>query len=297
MHGLGVLTLNHQVIGNTLFKEVSGTSFAAPYITHLAGRLLNEYPDASANLLRAMLVNQAYLPNPVNSTFSDEFKKAYKEDKNTYNREVARDVAGYGSVSESDLFRSSDNVVVLMSEEIIENDSCQFFELPLPSDYLRSARATRELSVTLAYSPAVRTTRIDYLATQISYRLVKGTSLDDVQKHFNQLKKAETETRNDDATTSRDISAQARSRGTVQSSRWTFKQRKPNEKWYVVVIRQDREWSHPDVQDKEPYALVVTVADRENESAKLYTQIHALIQQQAEAREQLRAATRLRNRG
>src|SRR3546814_3667434 len=42
MRGLGVLTLNHQVIGNTLFKEVSGTSFAAPYITHLAGRLRSE---------------------------------------------------------------------------------------------------------------------------------------------------------------------------------------------------------------------------------------------------------------
>lgn len=166
----------------------------------------------------------------------------------------------------------------------------------MPAEYLRSARATRELSVTLAYSPAVRTTRIDYLATQISYRLVRGTSLDDVQQYFNQLKKAETETRNDDATTNRDISAQARSRGTVQSSRWTFKQRKPNEKWYVVVIRQDREWSHPDVLDKEPYALVVTVADRESENAKLYTQIQALIQQQVEAREQLRAAARLQNR-
>ncbi len=297
MRGLGVLTLNHQVIGNTLFKEVSGTSFAAPYITHLAGRLLNEYPAASANLLRAMLVNHAYLPNEVFSTFPDEYRKAYKKDKKTYNREVARDVAGYGAVSESDLFRSSDNVVVLISEESIENDSCQFFELPLPADYLRSTRGTRELSVTLAYSPAVRTTRIDYLATQISYRLVKGTSLDDVQKHFNQLKKAETETRNDDATSNRDISAQTRSRGTVQSSRWTFQQRKPDEKWFVVVIRQDREWSHPDVLDKEPYALVVTVADRDNEKADLYNQIQALIRQQVTAREQLQAATRLQNRG
>lgn len=295
MRGLGVLTLNHQIVGSTLFKEVSGTSLAAPYITHLAGRLLNEYPTASANLLRAMLVNQAYLQEEVSSTFSAEFKKAYKEDKNTYNREVARDVAGYGAVNESDLFRSSDNAVVLMSEESIENNACQFFELPLPADYLRSARGTRELSVTLAYSPAVRTTRVEYLATQISYRLVKGTSLDDVQKHFNQQKKAETETRNDDATTNRDISAQTRSRGTVQSSRWTFKQRKPNEKWFVVVIRQDREWNHPDVLVKEPYALVVTVADRDNENAKLYSQIQNLITQQVVAREQEKA--RLQNRG
>lgn len=140
MRGLGVLTLNHQWRGNTVFKEVSGTSFAAPYITHLAGRLLNEYPTISANMLRAMLVNQAYLPDEVSSSFSDEFRKGYKKAKATWNRDVERDVAGYGVVSETDLFRSSDNVVVLMSEETIENDGCQFFELPLPEDFLRSAR-------------------------------------------------------------------------------------------------------------------------------------------------------------
>ncbi|NBA13454.1 S8 family serine peptidase, partial [Aeromonas caviae] len=74
--GLGVLTFNHEFVGNTIFKEVSGTSLAAPYITHLAGRLLNEYPESSANLLRAMLVNQAYLPKEVATTFSEDFKSA-----------------------------------------------------------------------------------------------------------------------------------------------------------------------------------------------------------------------------
>lgn len=68
-------------------------------------------------------------------------------------------------------------------------------------------------------------------------------------------------------------------------------------KWFVVVIRQDREWSHPDVLDKEPYALVVTVADRDNEKADLYNQIQALIRQQVAARELLRAESRLQNRG
>lgn len=287
--GLGVLTFNHEFVGKTIFKEVSGTSLAAPYITHLAGRLLNEYPASSANLLRAMLVNQAYLPDEVATTFSDEFRDAYKEDKSTLNRDVARDVAGYGEVNESDLFRSSDNTVVLVSEQTIEKDSCQFFELPLPPDFLRKGLATRELTVTLAYSPAVRTTRIEYLATQISFRLVKGISLDEVQKHFNQATKADAESRNDDATNNRDITAQQRSRGTVQSSRWTFKRRNPDEKWFVVVIRQDREWNHPDVLDEEPYALVVTVADRDNEDAQLYTQIQAVIAQQAAVRERQQA--------
>lgn len=203
--GLGVLTFNHEFVGNTIFKEVSGTSLAAPYITHLAGRLLNEYPLASANLLRAMLVNQASLPDEVASTFSEDFTNAYKADKSTLHREVARDVAGYGEVNEGDLFRSSDNAVVLVSEQTIEKDSCQFFELPLPPDFLRRSLATRELTVTLAYSPAVRTTRIEYLATQISYRLVKGASLEEVQKHFNQAEKADVDSRNDDATGNREI--------------------------------------------------------------------------------------------
>jgi len=59
MRSLGVLTFNNQFQGHRIFKEISGTSFSAPFVTHLAGRLLNEYPSASANLLRAMLVNHA----------------------------------------------------------------------------------------------------------------------------------------------------------------------------------------------------------------------------------------------
>lgn len=296
MRGLGVLTLNHQAIGATLFKEVSGTSLAAPYITHLAGRLLNEYPTASANLLRAMLVNQAYLPDEVASSFSEEFKKSYKEAQATYNRDVARDVAGYGAVSEAELFRSTDNVVVLMSEESIENDGCQFFELPLPDDYLRSARGTREISITLAYSPVVRTTRIEYLATQINFRLAIGTSLDEVQRHFSQELKNKTEVLKEAKANNRDISAQLRSRGTVQSSRWTLRQCKPGEKWFVVVVRQDRDWN-PSAAEREPYSLVVTVADRDNENAQLYTGIQERIAQQAVARERQVAQQAARLRG
>ncbi|WP_043307932.1 S8 family peptidase [Pseudomonas sp. ML96] len=299
MRGLGVLTLNHQWRGNTVFKEISGTSLAAPYITHLAGRLLNEYPAASANMLRALLVNQAYLPDEVTSSFSEEFREGYKTAKATRNRDVARDVAGYGVVSETDLFRSTDSVVVLMAEEAIESEGCQFFELPLPNDYLRSARGTRELTITLAYSPVVRTTRIEYLATQIYYRLVVGSSLEEVQKHFNQEMKKKTAILKEAKHSSRDIPEQMRNHGTVQSSRWTFKQGKPGEKWFVVVARVDKDWS-PSAAEKESYSLVVTVADRDNEQAQLYTQIQQRIAEQAVVREQERAkqaAARLKSRG
>lgn len=90
-----------------------------------------------------------------------------------------------------------------------------------------------------------------------------------------------------------------RNHGTVQSSRWTFKRGKPGEKWFVVVVRQDRDWN-PTAAEKEQYSLVVTVADRDNERAQLYTQIQTRIDQQAVVREQQRAkvnAVRLQNRG
>ena len=284
MRGLGVLTCHHQFIGNTLFKEISGTSFATPYITHLAGRLLNEYPNASANLLRAMLVNHANLPNETTTVFPEEMQAHYKKAPETLHRDIARDVAGYGLIDEDTLYRSTENEVVLMAEDRIENNAHQFFELPLPPDYLRSQLATRELRVTLAYFPAVRTTRLDYLATRISYRLVKGQSLEEVQSHFNHDTQNDTETRNDDAISNRCISAQLRDKGTVQSSVWRFRRRNPTEKWFIVVTRQDRDWGETLSLEQEPYALVVTVTDRDNEQAQLYTQISQRIQEQERMR-------------
>lgn len=284
MRGLGVLSCHHQFQGNTLFKELSGTSFAAPYITHLAGRLLNEYPEMSASMLRAMLVNHASVSQEMTQTFPEAMRDSYKNAPATRNREIERDVTGYGIIDEDALYRSSEYVVVMRCEEQIENNAHQFFELPFPASFLRSQRSTREIRVTLAYSPAVRTTRMDYTATRISFRLVKGRSLDEVQASFNHQTQSETETRSDDAQTNRVVSAQQRERGTVQSSVWTFRQRNPDEKWFIVVTRQDRDWGEAFSSEQEPYALVVTATDRDNEHAQLYTQIQAQIREQERAR-------------
>ncbi|KAB0891179.1 S8 family peptidase [Klebsiella michiganensis] len=282
--GLGVLSCHHQFQGNTLFSEQSGTSFSAPYISHLAGRLLNEYPDMSANMLRAMLVNHAELTSQMENTFSVEVGDAYKAEPATRHRSVIRDIVGYGMIEEDGLYRSSEEVVVMMCEEQIENDKHQFFELPLPASFLRTQRAVRELHITLAFAPAVRTTRLDYVATQISFRLVKGTSLQEVQQYFNHDIQDGTDSRNDDATSNRSITAQQRDHGTLQSSSWTFKSRSPNEKWFVVVTRNDREWGASLNNQYESYALVVTATDRENAEANLYAEIEARIREQERSR-------------
>lgn len=269
---LGILTLNHQFIGNPLFKSISGTSFSAPYITHLAGRLLNLYPTASANLLRALLANHANIPAPCNDAVPNQL------------RDQLREITGYGKVDEDTLFRSTDYEVVLLADDAIENNVSQFYELPLPDSFLRSKRATRELRITLAYCPAVRTTRLDYTTTKITFRLVKGKSMQEVQRHFNQTNKKDVKTIPDARQNSRDVTSEEREKGTLQSSVWSLKQLKPTEKWFVVVTRQDKDWGGGQCAEFEKYALVVTVSDRQNQQAQLYTQIQTRIREQIRLR-------------
>ncbi|KTD66712.1 hypothetical protein Lste_2918 [Legionella steelei] len=149
----------------------------------------------------------------------------------------------------------------------------------MPVDFLRSKRAKRELHVSLAYSPPVRTTRLVYQATKINFRLVKGESLEKVAQHFDREMQKDKDTLNDASISNRTISAQQRDKGTVQSSYWEFKQLNPSEKWFVVVTRQDREWGKTLCSEAESYALVVTVTDKDNLEAQLYTEIQVQIRE------------------
>jgi subtilisin family serine protease len=272
---LGVITLNHNPQGNTLLSEFSGTSFSAPYIAHLAGRLLNNYPQASANLLRALLANHAYVTPEIASTFE--------------NKEHTRRVAGYGVVDEDSLFKSSEEHVVLITEEKIENDKHQFFEIPIPDDYFRKGKAIRTITASLAYSPSVRTTRLEYLATKMKFHLVNGDSLDLVAKAFNNENKKQINSIGESDGPKRDITQDDRSRGTLQSSTWTYNQFGKPRKLFLIVTRQDQPWAQNQVNDEESYALAISITDRENEEARLYQQISEKLQ----AREQVKQRAKI----
>lgn len=289
MRGLGVLTLNSNFVGSTLLKEISGTSFAAPYLTHLAGRLLNQYPDASANLLRAMIVNHCKLPNECEETFPEAARKAYKKERR---RDLPREVCGYGSVDEDILFRSTETSALVFAEESIENDTHQFYELPLPESFFRRGNSARELRVSLAHTPATRTTRLEYVSTEIWFRLVRANSLDEAQRYFNKETKDQYETRSDDCSQLRTISTLVRDKGTVQFSSWAFQKQTLNSKWFVVVTRQDRPWAGGIATQRENYALVVTATDRENQEANLYTEMKAVLNARAEIRNKARGRVR-----
>ncbi|MBK7034739.1 MAG: S8 family serine peptidase [Ignavibacteria bacterium] len=79
-----------------LLAERAGTSFAAPHVAHAAARLLAEVPDASMNLLRALLVASGKIPAASHDLFNGQ------EDQ------IAR-VVGYRMVEVSNLCRSTEN--------------------------------------------------------------------------------------------------------------------------------------------------------------------------------------------
>lgn len=91
-------------------------------------------------------------------------------------------------------------------------------------------------------------------------------------------------------TTGRWIPNGVRKNGTLQVSRWTFRQRvAAGRKVFVVVTRQDAAWS--DSRDaEEPYALAIVLAER----GEVATQLYANVKVALEARAQIRVRARVR---
>jgi len=82
-----------------------------------------------------------------------------------------------------------------------------------------------------------------------------------------------------------------RSKGTVQNATWCFRQfnarsKLRNQRLFVVVTRNDQPWGEGLTNIEEPYALAVCFRDRENESARLFTQIRNRLQERVRARVQ-----------
>lgn len=280
--GLGVVSLNGGFATHGFaFKEDIGTSYAAPQVAHKAARLLAAVPDASPNLLRALIGAHARWPQACETLLGPG------------NRPEGRDrllqLIGYGRVDDAALYRSLDHTVTLLAEERIGNDQHHFFELPLPDSFWANGRRTREITVALAYSPEVRTTRLDYRRAKLQFTLVVAANLDEVTQAFRKNR----EEGMGEHGNGRWLPNDTRKNGTLQVSRWTFQQApRGRDKVFVVVTRQDSAWSQDEHRaEDEPYALAVVLADQAN--AQLYAQVQAMLQ----ARAQARARARIGGRG
>ncbi len=268
--GLGVISLNGGFTAGQAFSEDIGTSYAAPAVAHKAAKLLIEQPDASANLLRTLLGAHAEWPTASSDLFNVQ---------TTEGRNRALQIVGYGQIDDTALYRSLDSTVTLLSEDQIGNNQHHFYELPLPISFWEGDRRYRTVAVALAYSPVVRTTRLDYRMSKISFNLVTAESLDQVTEAFRRNR----ENGIPERAYGRWIPNDTRKAGTLQVSRWAFKQAiADNMKVFVVITRQDSPWSNA-VDIAEPYALTVAIADRELTDVDLYAAVKAELDGRARA--------------
>jgi len=73
--GVSILTLNKDFQGSSLFRAYCGTSFAAPRVANLAARLFTKFPNASSNLIRALIADSADIPEEIPDDFKDDKDK------------------------------------------------------------------------------------------------------------------------------------------------------------------------------------------------------------------------------
>jgi len=275
-HGLGVLSLSGGFATGHPFAEDIGTSFAAPKVAHRATRLLGRLPDASHNLMRSLI--------GVHSRWPEGSERLFETLGERDKRQRLSQLYGYGLTDDTALFESLDNVVTLYAEDQIENDRCQFYELPVPEEFWSGGRRERRISIALAYSPDVRTTRLDYRMTRLWFTFVTARDLDEVEQAFQRNR----EEGMGERPTNRWIANNVRKQGTLQVSRWNFRGRLPDgHRIFIVVTRQDAPWST--VQGApEPYALTAVLDDQESSQAQLYAQVRARLQDRARARARAR---------
>ncbi|MCP4407714.1 MAG: S8 family peptidase [Gammaproteobacteria bacterium] len=274
--GLGELSTNRGFAAGWLLGEQCGTSFAAPHIAYLCARLLTENPESGVNLVRALLVSHAAIPGPCIDLLSDS--------------NTLRQICGYGQIDGRALLRSIENDVTLIAEDILRDKHHHFYEIPVPDDFVTSGRRDRELTIALSYLPPVRSTRIDYKAMRIDFRLVTAPGLDQLSRMFDRAtSKNDYESISELSNAS--VKSTVRSKGTVQSATWHFRQfnarsKLRTERLFVVITRNDQPWGEELTSVEEPYALVACFRDRENQNARLFTQLRNRLQERVRARVQ-----------
>lgn len=155
-----------------LLEASVGTSLAAPLVTRVSAAVLARHPGISPNLVRALV-----LQSVSNPPFTAELEGGTEGER----RNLVLDLVGYGSPAIDDAIESRDHRVVLVAEASIQVDGVHIYEVPIPSSFFESG-GTRDVTVALAFDPPTRPRRLDYLASRMEFRLIRGIEPSDLER-------------------------------------------------------------------------------------------------------------------
>lgn len=168
--GVAAISLNSDFTHRE-FSGACGTSFSAPRVAHMTARLWDEYPDASANMIRALIGLSTDLPSGSGGRASPQESDALQ-------------TQGYGRPNLQRAAASAQHRVVLRYDGEMATDSVVVHPVPIPVDFARRTRAPRRIRVALAFDPPVRRHRHDYLQGRYKVDLVRGMTPHEIEEAY-----------------------------------------------------------------------------------------------------------------
>lgn len=261
----GVLT-THADFQRQLIVSKTGTSFAGPHLAHKAAQILRALPDASANLIKALMAGSAQVPEATLRRL-DGIADIEREQ-----------IFGNGLVNAGKASYSDDHRVVLYAEDSLGMDQFAIYQVPIPGDF--QGNGARRIHVSLAFDPPVKRTRAEYIGTRMNYRLIRGCPSNQVFEHFRSHTGADTEPAEIAGRYNCKLEPgpKRRDRNTIQTSSVKFTQdtaQYGNE--YFLVVRCVGGWAS-DQEVLQRYAIVVEL---EHEAQ---VELYARMQQRARVR-------------
>ncbi len=155
--------------GNAIGRDSIGTSFAAPKVSHIAAQLLKLYPDENINLIRALIVQGARLPEPFFLNPTTQAIQFY----------------GYGIPSLARVTENSDFRATFYTTGKLSADEAHIYTVNIPESLTDKGNEFDILiEVTLAFTAKIRRTRQktkSYLGTWLEWI---SASLDDDIESF-----------------------------------------------------------------------------------------------------------------
>lgn len=185
------IVLSHRP--DELFARDKGTSFAAPLVTRVATAVQAQYPDFSAPLVRA-LVLQASRPVPLDGALLPEGTP-------TEQQRQRLNFVGHGTPSvESARFSRRDRVV-FVAEGSLQVDRVVLFEVPIPNSFYEPG-GTRSYDLSVCFDPLTRYRRKDYLASRLFPYLFMGHTAEEIlavlaEAELDELEEGEADTADD----------------------------------------------------------------------------------------------------
>jgi len=250
----------------------TGSSFAAPRVTHKAARVLADAETiveehVSAPLLKALVVNSAYYRG-------DDVPVRVRENIGGDDTKHWRNLLGYGFPdADRATFCDLHSALAIYQGEIAP-DTVAYFDIPVPAVLAESDGQSR-LAITVAFAPEVQRTGVErYLGTALKWKLFRGdVPRDDV------IRAMSIEEEDDGGDVPRpgelslEIGFRDRSRGTLQHSTMIWDHAEAYSVGnYTLAVASYARWSTASV----PYAVVVRVEDLGG-NVDVYTEVRAAL--------------------